>query len=256
MKNDFYKDIAADYDRMIRWERRLSVERPWFEALLDRFHLRSVLDASCGSGHHVVLLDSMGVETMGTDASCSMLALARETLGTAGLNPDERLRCAAWQELPRVVPETFDGVLCIGNSLPYVLNTELMRESLKGLWSRVKPGGILLIQYKNFEKLIATRQRLLPISFTPPPEERIALRVYEYQSEHVLFNVFLLDKTDGEWSVRHHATPLKPYRPEEVAEPLREFGAEVSLHGSLGLDPFVVEESEDVVVLARKAAGR
>lgn len=253
MPKDFYADLAADYDRMIRWERRLQVERPQFEALIERFGIRSVLDASCGSGHHLVLLASMGMEVEGSDASAAMVELARETTRKAGLDLSEKIRCIFWSNLPGDLPCTFDAVLCIGNSLPYVMNPKHMAESVRGLWSRVGPGGVLVIQYKNFEKLIAARERFLPLSWMHEPHESVAIRMYDYLPDHIDFNVLLLDRTDGEWTLRHHATQLMPYSPPEVVEVLERAGASTSLHGSLGLDPFDPAESDDVVILAAQA---
>jgi len=252
MERDFYAELAADYDRMIRWERRLSVERPQFDALVRRFHVQTVLDASCGSGHHLVLLASLGLDVEGADASPAMVELAKETTRAAGLAFDDKIHCTTWQQLASSVPRTFDAVLCIGNSLPYVMNPGLMRESVRGLWSRVNPAGILIIQYKNFGKLVASRERFLPLSWVNKPNETVAVRLYDYHADHIGFNVILLDRIGEEWTLRHHETTLHPYAPEEVAAAIRNEGAEVSLHGSLGLEPFNPEESGDVVLLAKR----
>lgn len=263
MTTDFYADVAADYDRMIRWERRLTVERPQFEALVKRHGIRSALDASCGSGHHLVLLASMGVAVEGSDASAAMIALARETVRKAGLSLDDSLHSLRWDELPAAIPRRFDAVFCIGNSLPYVMDPDDMAASVRGLWSRVADRGILATQYKNFEKLIASRERFLPLSSAryassgeggadPTPRETVALRMYDYHPDRIDFNVVLLDKRGDDWTMRHHVTPLRPYKPGEVAGVLEAEGASVSLHGSLGLEPFVAAESGDVVILAAR----
>ena len=124
-----------------------------------------------------------------------------------------------------------------------------MRASLEGLWSRVAPGGILLVQFKNFEKLVAERQRFLHLSWSQPPDESIAVRLYDYHPDRVDFNVILLTRHGAEWHLRHQVTALQPYRADDVSIPLRELGAEVSVFGGLALDGFDTATSEDVLVL-------
>jgi glycine/sarcosine N-methyltransferase len=248
----FYDDLAADYDRMIRWDRRLKQERPQFEALWRRYGVRTVLDAACGTGHHIAMFADMGLEVAGTDAAFQMVEAARRTTRAAGMVRDDRIRCCRWSELSAVMPGAFDAVLCIGNSLPYVLDPGELRQSVKGLWSRVAPGGILLIQFKNFEKLCATRQRFLPLSWSEPPHETVALRLYDYAPGRVDFNVILLDRTADGWVMRHRVTPLKPYLRSDIEPLLTGPGAEVGVYGGLNLDPFDPVNSEDLLLLARR----
>ena len=252
MARDFYAELAADYDRMIRWEGRLKNERPLFETIWERYGVRSVLDASCGTGHHLVLFASMGLAVTGTDASEDMIHLARKTTEKAGLFMEDAIFHSAWADLTDKLPHVFDAVLCIGNSLPYVMGEEELQRSLSGLWSRVRKSGILLIQFKNFEKLYRNRQRMLPLVSRDEPHQSVALRIYDYYRDHIDFNVILLDREADEWKVRHHVTPLKPYRSDEIASPLEEMGATVSIHGSLGLEPFDPVVSDDLVVLAQR----
>ncbi|MEI7635399.1 MAG: class I SAM-dependent methyltransferase [bacterium] len=250
--NDFYVGLAADYDRMILWERRLKTERPWFDGLWSRFGTRSVLDASCGTGHHLVMFAGMGLDVWGSDASGEMIRLARQTARSAGLHMDERICHCDWNDLTKTMPRLFDAVLCIGNSLPYVIEHEMLAASLAGMWSRVADGGFLLLQFKNYLKLYSTRQRFLPLSSSSEPYESVALRMCEYHPDMVDFHVILLDKRGGGWSLRHQSTPLKPYTPEDIAPLLHSLGAQTALHGALSLAPFDPGVSEDIVMLALK----
>ncbi len=225
------------------------MEKPQFQALFDRFGVRSVLDASCGTGHHLRLFASMGIDVGGADISPAMVELARENTRKAGYSIE--VSVSSWAELPEKVSRRFDAVLCIGNSLPYVIDEGDLRKSLRGLWSCVKDGGILLVQFKNFEKLRRAGERFLPIVSTEGPHETVGLRMYDYYPDKIDFHVILLEKIDREWRMRRHVTPLKPYASEDIVAPLHGLGVTVNVYGSLGLGPFVVEESPDVVIVAQ-----
>ncbi|MCL5270789.1 MAG: class I SAM-dependent methyltransferase [bacterium] len=267
--SDFYRDIAPIYDRMIRWERRLKIEEPLFADLWRRTGARRVLDAACGSGRHLVMFARQGLAAAGADASEGMLALAREQVDA--LPPAERppLVCATWAALPERVPSVFDAVLCLGNSLPYVTDAAALRASLAGLWSRVGPGGFLLIQFKNFARLRAHGERFLPLSAHVDPApgaasgaESVAVRQFDWHERTVDFNVILLERNRNipvapddpaaGWTMRYWTTPLATWTADEVAEPLAVLGAKVTLHGSLKFEPYDETAAEDVVIQARR----
>jgi SAM-dependent methyltransferase len=260
MAQDFYAEVAPIYDRMIRWERRLKVEEPRFAELWRRTGARTVLDASCGSGRHLVLFQRQGLAATGADASPEMLELARAQV--AALPEAERppLIEATWDRLPERVPGAFDAVLCLGNSLPYVTDPAARLAALAGLWSRVAPGGFLLIQFRNFARMRAAGEKFLPLSQTIDREagtEYVCLRQYEWHEATVDFNVMILSRPLGDpeaaWALRHWTTPLATLDAEDAAAPLRALGAEVSVHGSLALEPYEPAASDDVVIWARRA---
>jgi hypothetical protein len=141
---------------------------------------------------------------------------------------------------------------------PDVTDAEGLRASLAGLWSRVAPGGFLLIQFVNFARMRTRGERFLPVSQALDREaglEYVCLRQYEWHERTVDFNVMILTRALGnpeaEWTLRHWTTPLATLQAETVAGLLRELGAAVEVCGSLALEPYVAESSDNVVLLAR-----
>lgn len=251
MSHDFYAGLAADYDRVIRWEKRLVFERPLFDALWHKYGTHRLLDASCGTGHHLKLFAASGLEVYGSDASDAMVALARQN--AEGCVPADRIVQSTWSDLAERLPQTFDAVLCIGNSLPYVVDDHKLGSSLEGLWSRVAPGGFLLVQFKNFEKLRVSGQRFLPLAWSDSPHETVALRMYDFEEDTVLFNVILLKRIDSDWQMQTQATRLKTYAARDIVPLLHALGARTTdVHGSLKFDDYDAHNSDDIVVLATK----
>lgn len=252
---DFFDDsLAVYYDRMIRWEKRLAFERPLFEVLWKTYRTKTVLDASCGSGMHLQLFIEQGLQTAGSDASPRMIELARQRLSRLSNPP--ALFLAVWNELAQKTARTFDAVLCLGNSLPYVTDEAQLADSLAGLWSRVAPAGFLLIQYKNFAMLRARGERFLPLSShrDPAGPETIAIRQYDWLHGAVDFLVIIVERenANADWRMRNWTTRLATWPPETVINQLERLGARVKLCGSLGLEPFEQSSSDDVVLIAEK----
>ena len=254
----FDRELAVYYDRMIRWDRRMAVEGPLLEALLQRRGARRVLDAACGSGVHLEWLAERGLEAQGSDASPGMLELARRRLDRLPPERRPRLTLSTWAEVAERVGDGFDLVLCLGNSLAYVTDPAALERSLAGLWSRVGPGGGLVAQYKNFAMLHARGERFLPLSSRREEDgsEMIALRQYDWLDggRQVDFLAVILERDHPEapWRMRHWTTRLAAWPPGRVAGALESLGASVELCGSIGLEPFDPAASEDVVVWATR----
>jgi SAM-dependent methyltransferase len=255
---DFYGALAPQYDRMIPWEARLRKEAPWLEAVWARTGARRVLDAACGSGAHVAFIAGQGLEVVGADASASMLDLARERLASIPADERPRLIHVAWEDLPAKLPETYDVVLCLGNSLPYVTDLPALRRGLAGMWACVAPGGVLLLQFKNFVRRRAEADRMLPVTGRREADgaEHLFVRLYDWGPELVDFTILMLSREAGKaWVLHQLTTQLRPWQPDRVIGELCELGARVMQHGSLALDPFSPEMSEDVVLWAAKPKG-
>lgn len=249
MTDAFYDSLASDYDRIIRWAPRLAAEKPWFEVLWRRHGVRSVLDAACGTGRHLAMFLGDGMDAVGSDASPEMVARAAEVLREAGHDPEGRLFVCPWSALEQTVPRRFDAVLCIGNSLPYVVDLDACHVSLRAMWSRMNPDGVVVVQFKNFEKLCAEKQRFLPLQVTQDPVETLAVRMYDHHPGMIDFNVLLLERHPEGWRLRHRVTPLRPYHAEEIVAFFRAMGGEAEVYGSLSLTPYERLVSDDVVVI-------
>ncbi|MCE5230312.1 methyltransferase domain-containing protein [bacterium] len=256
MTDVFDRELAAYYDRMIRWEKRLAFERPLFEALWKKYRTQSVLDAACGSGAHMELFAQQGLDVTGRDASSGMVEMANERMKNIGESRRPVAKVARWNRLS--LRRKFDAVLCLGNSLPYVTDPGELAESLARLFRCVKAGGFLMIQYKNFAMLRARGERFLPLSTHRDASgaETIAVRQYDWHGGAVDFLAIILERPNAgaEWQMRHWTTRLATWPPKKIIAELKKKGARTRLCGSIGLDPFDPEKSDDVVIVAERAA--
>ena len=181
-----YDDFSADYDRFMNWPARLAAEMPFIEGQLQAIGARRVLDVACGTGMHAVALAQRGYSVAGADFSTGMVERARANAATAApvLSAVEggevRFEVAGFGELAlafgsstpgaassgRHSPTGFDGLLCLGNSLPHLLTPADLRTAMEDFAACLRPGGLLLIQNRNFDAVLARRGRWME---APPP---------------------------------------------------------------------------------------
>jgi SAM-dependent methyltransferase len=132
-----YDDLAPDYDL-------LTADYPyerWLAALetLAREHGAAgtdVLDVACGTGKSFLPLLARGWRVVGCDISPAMLALA------ATKAPQARLVQADMRTLPRL--GDFDVVTCLDDALNYLLETDELRDALRGIRGNLRPRGIAI----------------------------------------------------------------------------------------------------------------
>jgi glycine/sarcosine N-methyltransferase len=249
----FYDALAADYDRFVDWEGRLGHELPFFDELFAGRGVQRVLDAACGTGHHAIALAQRGYQVTGTDLSPVMIAHARENAATAGASVT--FAVAGLGELS-AIGETFDAAICLGNSLPHLLTAPAVAAALADFAAVLRPGGVLVIQNRNFDRVWARRERLMaPQSYREGGREWVFVRFYDFHERTITFNMIRLRRTGEGWEQDIESTDLRPiFRDGLAAALLAARFASVTFYGSYEGAAFDEKESGDLIAVACRPA--
>jgi SAM-dependent methyltransferase len=257
-----YDTFSENYDRFVNWPGRLAMEMPFIEGQLQALKEQAdsplrVLDAACGTGMHAIALAKKGYQVTGADLSAGMIERARAN--AAGLGMQVRFETAGFGELKRAFgPGAFDALLCLGNSLPHVLSPLDLAVALVDFAACLRPGGLLLVQNRNFEAVMARGERWMePQSHREGISEWIFLRFYDYEPDGLIaFNVATLQRDgSGPWEQHVTTTRLRPLLQAELELALVTAGfAEVASYGNMAGELFEPETSGNLIVKARLAA--
>ena len=251
-----YDQFSANYDRFVNWHSRLAYEMPLLERLLNPLKSTGlpihVLDAACGTGMHAIELGRRGFIASGADLSSGMIEQARKNAHVAEV--DIRFEAAGFGRLASTFGvASQDAVLCLGNSLPHVLTTAEQTAALKDFSACLRSGGRLILQNRNFDKVLASRERWMePQSFTDSGGEWIFLRLYDYLPDGLInFNIATLHRVAGGWQQSVTTTQLYPLRQAELLAGLAEagFGA-VQTSGSMDGSPYDPITSDNLIIFA------
>jgi glycine/sarcosine N-methyltransferase len=250
-----YEILSTDYDRFVDWPSRLALELPFITNVLKETGARTVLDAATGTGMHAIALVEQGYQASGADISQGMIEQARLNAQAAGLQL--RFEIAGFGELSHAFGSaSFDALLCLGNSLPHLLSHTDLDKALVDFAACLKPGGILLIQNRNFDAVVANRSRWMePQSHSEQGTEWIFQRFYDFEPNGLLtFNMVILKrKGQGGWSQEVISSRLRPILKVELNLSLVEAGFNcIKLYGKMGGSAFDPEISPNLVVQARK----
>lgn len=262
---EFYDALAPLFDVMTDWNARLAAEGPFLRAVLEQAGATRVLDAASGSGGHALALAEWGYKVAGADASPVMVAMAQEkalAAARAARLPEAEavpFTVAGLADLPAIPGlDTFDVVLCLGNSLPHLLSQEELVTALRGIAAVMRPGGVFVTQNLNYDLRWQRRPRWFAAQGgVLDGQEVLVWRFADYEASagRIAFHIALFRKGANGWQVDVHTTPQRPLFHADLLAALAEAGfGEVRSYGAMTAspEPFDPASSGDLVVVARK----
>lgn len=179
-----YRDLALVYDQMMS-----EVDyQQWVDYLEEIWHhhrttVERVLDLACGTGTVSLLLTERGYQVVGVDQSAEMLAMAEQKAQDAG---QDIYWCQGdMRELD--LDETFDCVVCLHDSLNYMLIADDLRKVFAGIAQHLRPGGLLIFDVNTIAALEAIGENTL---FMETESSSIIWR-NSYHPEHRIWEVDL-----------------------------------------------------------------
>jgi SAM-dependent methyltransferase len=251
MSSPHFDDLTDAYEAMIDWPRRLAHETPFYRWLFDRVDAKRLLDAACGTGHHVALFHSWGLALEGADLSPAMVNRCRARHGES-----DNLRWAIrGYDQPVPAAGSFDVVICTGNSLALAADTEIVAAAVREMLTAVRSGGALLIHLLNFWRLpdgepMWQKCRRAPL---PQGDSLIIKGVHRCGSRgyvHMLVTL-LTTEAGSNPTLRSEAVPFLGLSEVDLEGLARTAGASaVELYGGYDRRSYHRTESPDLILLA------
>ena len=247
------------YRRLIAWPKRIEREAPLLREVLRSGPSKRVVDLGCGTGEHARFLASEGFDVTGVDRSAELIEEARRNAPASLRFAEADLgRLASRVGREGLEAETFGGAICLGNTLPHLLERDALESFVEGLARLFLPGASLLLQIVNYERIFARGERHLPLNFRDDPDggEIVFLRLLELQADgRVIFcPTSLRLRPDRESPVEVHSSrrvPLKGWRRGELEEIFADAGfRQCRAYGSFTKDSFEPLESTDLLLVA------
>jgi len=224
---DYYRGFAADYDWLYDDDALadgLAITRPAVADLLRQVRPGcAVLDAACGTGVDAAALARRGFHVRATDGSDAMVEAAAARFQREGLAVP--VQQCLWADLPDTIDERFDIVLCAGNALVHAAGRDAMVRALTGLRRMARPGGHVVVDSRNWEKLHAERRIVQVANRIRTRGGRRCVLLYAWEvpdrldQEHIAHIVFLFEVSDR-IEPREYRVPLLPVTLGELRERL------------------------------------
>jgi len=239
----FYSSISNAYDAIFPFDpAQLEFVEASFGGLVAG---KRIVDAGCGTGSLAIMLARRSAKVIGFDADKDMIAIAEEKRPQA---LDLKFRTGDMkEELTRFDKNVVDAVLCFGNTLVHLKDEEEIEEFVHNASEVIKPGGNLLLQTVNYDRVLDKKVKKLPMIETPGLKFE---RNYLLSGDgHILFETKLAYRNSGE--VIRNSVPLLPLRKETVEKIVQKYFSETVCFGDFKRNEWS-GESFHLVIKAKK----
>ena len=156
----------GDAELIARWDDYVAPDLRWTEGGPYRRFMETVLpegasvfDAATGSGTDSVKLLRLGYSVVSNEVDPRLALRAEQFAQQCGVSIE--LRSARWEHLTLAGNPKFDAVLVLGNSLCLVSSEDRRRRALAAFYEVLRPGGLLIIDERNYEFMRRNRDRIL-----------------------------------------------------------------------------------------------
>jgi 2-polyprenyl-3-methyl-5-hydroxy-6-metoxy-1,4-benzoquinol methylase len=197
-EKQFYDVLAQKYDAMIGFNKRFDHEYESMHALLSRYNIRTALDAGAGTGFYSLLMAQSGVQVSALDVSSEMIRHLKANAKKKKLSLNARV--GQFSDIRKIFTREYDAVFCLGNSLPHLRTKRELYWSIKNFIHVLKPGGVLILQLLNYDRILKNRERILSVKES---DKQIVVRFYDYGKSNILFNVLSLERKGTVWLPAH-----------------------------------------------------
>lgn len=159
MTHDLYEDFAGRYDLTFGPvdQHDPAVVR-FFQRVFADHEVRSVLDCACGTGRHLLLFHSLGLEVVGSDVSEAMLVQAGKNL--ADHRVEIPLYQADYRDLPQTLSRRFDAVVCLG-AIGYMPDETQVLRAFRSMRSVLRDRGMLILTAVPTDRQWAEKPRFI-----------------------------------------------------------------------------------------------
>ena len=206
---DFYDGFTEDYHLVYEdWNAAVDRQGAALDRLIRAIHKNpvDVLDCSCGIGTQAIGLARLGYRVQGMDISERSPARAR--VEAARLGVDISFAACDFRDL-KPVQGTFDVVISCDNAIPHLLTDDDLSHAFRAMRSKLRPGGLLLISVRDYDKALVDRPATAPPQIHPGPPRKVVVRLHDWDSpDSPMYTVHLLVLTEGQagWTVAHHSS--------------------------------------------------
>ncbi len=155
------KTLMEFWTEFVNWEKRRQGEDGFFARQLRAHGCRSVFDVGCGDGFDAIELAKRGFEVTANEINQVFKEEAKRNARVQGVDiaftPGYD-----WRDLAQNLSGAlFDAVLCVGNSLTYMMTRYDQDIALYNFSSILKQGGVLIVDHRNYDYMLGDRRSIL-----------------------------------------------------------------------------------------------
>ncbi len=194
-----------------------------------------VLDLGCATGGYALALAEQGHEVTAIDLDEAMIHILENKLKHKPLPVKPQV--GDIQQVGKLT-ETYDLIYCIGNTVVHLASVAALETFLKDVHERLKPGGHLVIQSVNYDRILKDQVQSLPQINREYPVLSF-FRRYHHEPGHIRFEGTLTLEEGADRKMWTAETKLLPILKEDFKQGFIKAGySEMGFYGDFNETPF------------------
>jgi SAM-dependent methyltransferase len=159
-KNYNSKVLVEMWTDFIDWKKRRKGENGFLLKQLKKHRCQKVFDACCGDGADSVHLLKNKLDVTSNDIDKLFIKKARENAKRNRVQLT--VTSYDWRRLDKhFKPNSFDAILCLGNSLTYLFKKTDRLKTLYNFRRILQFGGVLIIDERNYQYMLDEQEEIL-----------------------------------------------------------------------------------------------
>jgi len=213
--------------------------RHFMTNLVDHLKLdkdNKILDLPCGKGRHAVFLHEKGFQTTGADLSENSISYAKQ-FEKEGLNFEIH-------DMRNPLMGDYDAIFNLFTSFGYFNQESTNIQVLKNFKSALRPGGHIVIDFLNLERVI---QNLVPEQFIS--KKGVDFIIKKRVSDNFIIKTIDVKHND---QVHHYIEKVQALDLDKMKLFAKAAGLEIQeIFGDYDLNPFHKSHSERLILLMK-----
>ncbi len=154
-------NLWGDY---IDWEKRRIAENGFLKGTLEKNNCHNIFEAGLWDGCDSIYLLKEGFDVTSNELDLLFTKKAQQNAREA--NVKLSITSFDWRTLDsHFKKETFDALLCLGNTLTYLFTKVDQMKTLKNFYNILRKNGILIIDERNYQYILDNKKKLLSHGF-------------------------------------------------------------------------------------------
>ena len=170
LESMFQPRLAESWHEFVAQPKRIKKLGPFIERIVADVggQKARILDAAAGTGTESVYLAKRGYDVLANEIVPLFVAQAHEAATAADV--ELSVRRFDWRHLEHLgAADEFDLVLALGNSMSCLASTGDVHAVLSRFAHLLRPGGVLIVDERNYPLMFSKKQQMLSPRFRIPP---------------------------------------------------------------------------------------
>jgi SAM-dependent methyltransferase len=222
-----YDDFSYLYDILVPIQEGYDTEfvKYLHYDIFQKYHVQSVLDCACGTGHQSIGLAKWGYDVTSSDFSAEMVNILNAKSDAYNVNLN--ITHVDWGHLSEKFGiEKFDALLCAGNCLYHYSDSEKSKY-LAEMCKVLKPEGIAFIDYEwwdeEFREIGRDRFKLYD-HIEHEGRNIISAGIYEHEGRKQILTVYFFIEHNKTIEVKNYVFTGYAFSTKELFELARKSG--------------------------------